>query len=532
MKKKSIFDDYVGQRPAAASFFNLPLKPDWLSAARNIAGEQRHRDFVQLLYEQNKHTEDPAVHRVLKSLNEKPPLFVVTGQQTGLFVSPMYTIYKTLSAIHLARSLQRRLPDYNVCPLFWIEGEDHDYKEVASLWVWTKEGRLQSFSLAEQEKEKGFSMGRRRLPASVNVLLDELKAALPLTDFSRELFSVLQSCYQPQRNWAEAFACLIRHIFYGTGLLLFLPGDPQIKSASVPFFEQLIQDNEAVLAAFSAQAENIDAGGYALQVHLRKSLAYIYLSDGGGARQHIYRDNEAGFIRADRKKRWKQNELIDYARQHPEWFSSTVLTRPLWQSWMLPVISYVAGPAEIAYWAMLKKAFERLNLYMPHLQPRASFTLVEPAIQRLLEKLNIDPAAVTPDAQNFVREQLKQTDQTGLAETFRSLRAKMRTEQEHLSPILKEVDPTLTPAGQKTFFQIEKSLNALEAKALKRLEEKERQKTTQLQRIREHFYPQGKKQERLIAPLYFINKYGFDWVKEIGKKIDPDDFSHRIFYLS
>ena len=48
-------------------------------------------------------------------------LVVTTGQQPGLFTGPLYTVYKALSAIALARRLERerRVP---VVPVFWVAG--------------------------------------------------------------------------------------------------------------------------------------------------------------------------------------------------------------------------------------------------------------------------------------------------------------------------------------------------------------------------------------------------------------------------
>src|SRR5262249_57382873 len=48
---------------------------------------------------------------------------VVTGQQVGLFLGPLYTLYKAASAVVVARTFARdtRTP---VVPVFWLQTED------------------------------------------------------------------------------------------------------------------------------------------------------------------------------------------------------------------------------------------------------------------------------------------------------------------------------------------------------------------------------------------------------------------------
>src|SRR5207245_4162557 len=60
-------------------------------------------------------------------------LVVTTGQQPGLFTGPLYTVYKALSGIALARRLERerRVPGV---PGFWGAGDEHDFAEGDPTW--------------------------------------------------------------------------------------------------------------------------------------------------------------------------------------------------------------------------------------------------------------------------------------------------------------------------------------------------------------------------------------------------------------
>ena len=53
---------------------------------------------------------------------------VVTGQQVGLFLGPLYTLYKAATAVKHARAI-------GAVPVFWLQTEDHDLVEIASVGV-------------------------------------------------------------------------------------------------------------------------------------------------------------------------------------------------------------------------------------------------------------------------------------------------------------------------------------------------------------------------------------------------------------
>ncbi|UTW69173.1 bacillithiol biosynthesis BshC [Anaerobacillus sp. HL2] len=57
----------------------------------------------------------------------------------------------------------------------------------------------------------------------------------------------------------------------------------------------------------------------------------------------------------------QKEELQSLLKQEPHNFSNNVVTRPLMQEFLLPVLAFVGGPGEIAYWATLKGYFTYLN---------------------------------------------------------------------------------------------------------------------------------------------------------------------------
>src|SRR5699024_8132817 len=73
----------------------------------------------------------------------------------------------------------------------------------------------------------------------------------------------------------------------------------------------------------------------------------------------------------------------------PELLSNNVVTRPVMQELVLPTLAFIGGPGEVNYWSMLKPAFHALNINVPPVVPRLSFTYVDSHMQKILSKYNV-----------------------------------------------------------------------------------------------------------------------------------------------
>src|SRR5579859_4470829 len=133
----------------------------------------------------------PEVHRVLVAQNarlapspardahlaalQRGAAAIVTGQQVGLFLGPLYTLYKAASAVVLARALAARAGT-PVVPVFWLQTEDHDLPEIASVAVPCRDG-VTTLAVPVDAANR-IAIAHCTLPPEIAGCLDALSAAL------------------------------------------------------------------------------------------------------------------------------------------------------------------------------------------------------------------------------------------------------------------------------------------------------------------------------------------------------------------
>ena len=129
-----LFFDYLYNYDRVRQFFptNFRENSSYESVINRIDGANIERGVLQaVLAEQNSTgSESARTGENIRLLGRAGTYAVVTGQQVGLFGGPLYTLYKAITAVALAQKLNMKFPGRNFVPVFWIEGEDHDFQEM------------------------------------------------------------------------------------------------------------------------------------------------------------------------------------------------------------------------------------------------------------------------------------------------------------------------------------------------------------------------------------------------------------------
>ena len=198
------------------------------------------------------------------------------------------------------------------------------------------------------------------------------------------------------------------------------------------------------------------------------------------------------------------------------------------QEKLFPVLGFVAGPGEIAYWHEIKPAFSMIGEKMPPIWPRLSFTLLEGKVNRLLEELNLSIEKVLTvgclDEKELYLESLRKQAPDTYITIIKNL------ENEHLEWQHKAVnfDKGLEPLFEKNRHLIKEQLMFMQKKVETHLERKNEETIAKYNLVENRLHPEGGLQERILNPFYFFNQYGTLWIKSLLTESLEFDGSHYV----
>lgn len=431
---------------------------------------------------------------------------VTTGQQPGLFLGPLYTLYKAVTAVRVARELERT-SGVPVLPVFWVASDDHDWQEVARCRILAADETLRTLAIDPPPDLAGRSVGPSPLPPAVTGLLEVLRAESNgvVAGAAPSWVEALGGAYRPGATFSAAFVGTLAAAFDGWDLAMLDSAHPAVRDAAADTVRDVLVRPAIVTDAMRAGREGVEATGHEATLTPPPGGLQVFVDRGNG-RQHLLAATDGSFELDE--GRIEAAELLGLLDADPSAFSPAAALRPALESRLLPVGATVLGPGEIAYWAQLRPLFRALDVSMPPIVPRDSWVLVEPRIDRLLDRLGLDPATVEAEGTAIDDRWIARSRPPGVARNLAALRAALEDGVTKLDEAVARELPGLKSAAGKAAHRVDQALEELSCTIDARVRERERIALGQAARVRAHLVPGGRPQERVLGAAQFLARHG------------------------
>lgn len=471
-----------------------------------------------------------AVIKNIADLRKEESVVVIGGQQAGLLTGPLYTIHKVISIIKLAEE-QEKVLQKRVIPVFWIAGEDHDVAEVNHVYVMKNE--------KPSKKTYHSYLPFKTMVTDIeldSVLMekwfDEIVETYGETDFTSQLIDNMKETLQSSNTFVDFFSALIHDWFQEYGLLLMDAADSELRKIEACFFTEMIERNEEITAAVLTQQAFIQKQGYKRMIEMEDHAAnlFYYLKDKKD--RCLLEKNGERFSAKNGEILFTEEQLLQMAKEAPEQLSNNVVTRPLMQELLFPVLAFISGPGEIAYWAELKKVFDLFSIKMPPIVPRLNITFVERGIETDLQEVELTLETVlTEGTEKSLARYLESVKDHTLDDLFQTMKADLLINHQKLSQYAVKWDKGMEPLLHKNLLFLEQQLDFINKKIEDRTKEKHDIVVRKYERIQQSLYPLHSPQERIWNIFYYLNKYGPNFIQEVMDLSYRFNNKHKFIFL-
>ena len=492
--------DYLAGTPEAAHFFSghpadlQSIRAKLEEVTRRFGRAEREAAAAAV-----RPTSASARERLARFV-EQGGAMVTTGQQTGLFTGPLYTIHKILTAIRLAEALEREL-GIIVLPVFWCASEDHDFAEANHTFAVDGAGKLRRFSVGQTDP-RPVPMSEMRLGTDIESVVDEYGELVAQQRGTGVDLTRFSGPYRTGETVAGAFRGMVEGLFADFDLLVTDAADPALKQVSVPVLRAAVADAAGHERLLQQRTEALEVAGYAPQVTLVPDAANVFYH-GPAGRERLVRAGR-GWAAPDARIRVTPEEVEARIAAEPGSFSPNVLLRPVVESAVFPTLAYVGGHAEVAYFAQIEPLFGAMGILPPVAYPRFSARLVPDEVAEAAAELGVTDAELALPEHELIALVARRRLAPEVGERLRALRGSIVEGFGAVMDAADGIDPNLQLAiGARRDRALLAAADA-ERKILAHAKRSDRGITELLPLVRNTLMPFGAPQERSLNLLPFL----------------------------
>ena len=414
---------------------------------------------------------------------------VIAGQQVGFAGGPIYTLAKLAGMLKLKRDNETRGIPTTV--LFWLATEDHDFAEVATLSL-PKRDPKQQLDLTTFHARRPVS---KTAVGGLPVPEELTRALIEYLDIPRP--SWLREGITFRDSFAELITAAVDAKFILVDALL-----PELRRAGAPLFDGILKNWDRIQRDLDQRAAALQTAGYTPQVVPRP----------GDGHTLLFELDENG-----------RRKLIDSPRPlAPERTSTSALTRPLLQDFVLRPDLFVGGPSEVAYYAQIAPLHDLLGVGMPRVALRAHEMLAPKRIVRTVARYDIKPEEIFGGADAL----LATREPAGVAEV-KAIAAKARRDLAGQITCIGEIalpaEHALARAINRSIGHIEYHFAKLTERAIRGLARKDRERYAAIRDFTSTLCPDGAPQDRVTGWFGYWHDYGEHMVSRMIDEAEQDE---------
>jgi bacillithiol synthase len=484
----------------------FPVDPRSVEQMSALAQAVRSRNFeraqlVEALTRFNRQcgADELALDNV-RALGDPNSLVVATGQQPVLAGGPLLVLLKAATAVAAARLWSGQL-GCRVIPVFWIASDDHDLAEMESVARFDaacRELRRHRVSLAPYGPPAADLLVGENVIEEVRGFFDPSEPA-PGQDPDGSAVYLARS----GEFWTSWIGRALAWMTRGTGLVLLDPSE--VSEITAPhLLREIANPRRTPEALRRARNENpSDSAQPALRHDIPSS---VFLTHRGRRQRFDPSLHNASDIAAARQT-------------SRSGISGDAALRTIVQSAILPVIAVVGGPGELAYWSLLREAFEVHQLAMPAFLPRARGAVIVPQVAKQITKLSL-PESEWLDSENTATAKARATTHSD-SPAWAALSQDVLDSFHVLQSKLDALGGNVPARSKQAREALERSLSRLLEVAAARVQESSSGEDVRRLAIARTLAPFGRPQDTVLSSLTTCVRFDEHCFAYLATMIDP-----------
>ncbi|MVO10443.1 bacillithiol biosynthesis cysteine-adding enzyme BshC [Flavobacterium sp. TP390] len=500
--------DYLNEkdalRPLYHRFPKLENFKDQLLEKQNSFTLENRKILVSALEKQYMNFEiSEASLNNIQLLKNTTSFTITTGHQLNLFTGPLYFLYKIISTINLCKELQKKYPENNFVPIYWMATEDHDFEEINYFNLNGKK---------IQWKKESFGPVGRLDTKGLETVFEEFSKAIGISEHANYLKKVFQKAYLEHSNLADATRYLANELFKEEGLVILDGDDKNLKQLFVPYAkEELLHQTSSTEVLQTNEALR----DYKIQVNPRE-INLFYIED--HLRERIVFENGQYSV-LNTKMTFSEKEIRTELENHPEKFSPNVILRPLYQEIILPNLCYIGGGGELAYWLQLQSNFKANKVPFPILLLRNSVLLATEKQAQKAAKLDLNWSDLFQKQNILLTNKTKQLSQFTI--DFSEQKEHLKQQFVGLKEMAKQTDKSFIGAVEAQEIKQLKGLDNLEKRLLKAEKRVLADKLERITLLQNELFPSQSLQERKVNFAAFYEAFGPKLIETLLEELQP-----------